>query len=261
MDNDDQPIGTILNRRDVLKLLGLTGGAAILASCLPGQRATPVAGGAVATDAPATATTLPAAGTVAATESTAANLPACIVRPELTEGPYFVDEELNRSDIRPDTDSGAVSAGVPFELTFRVSQVGSSCAPLAGAQVDVWHCDAQGVYSDVQGNSANFLRGYQVTDENGLAHFLTVYPGWYPGRTPHIHFKIRTAGGYDFTSQLFFDDATSDAIYNLEGYRRGGTRTRNADDGIFQQAGDQLLLALTAIEEGYAAAFDIGLQL
>ncbi len=198
MDNDDQPIGTILNRRDVLKLLGFTGGAAILAGCLPGQQSTPVTANATATS------------------ETAAGLPTCIVRPAMTEGPYFVDEKLNRSDIR------AGSAGIPLELTFLVSQISANaCTPLAGALVDIWHCDAQGVYSDVAGNTDTFLRGYQETDATGAAKFLTIYPGWYPGRTPHIHFKIRTADGYDFTSQLFFDDAISDTVFNLEPYQRG----------------------------------------
>ena len=122
-------------------------------------------------------------------------MPDCVVRPELTEGPYFVDEKINRSDIRTDTTTNAVSAGVPLVLTFLVSQIGSSaCTPLQGAQVDIWHCDALGVYSDVSGNSGNFLRGYQVTDANGQAQFTTIYPGWYRGRAVHIHFKIRTTG-------------------------------------------------------------------
>jgi len=264
MENDDQQVGQILTRREALVVFGAAG-AALLAACtpdLPGaQQATslPAAGTTVAVADPATATTLSQGATAA--------LPACVVRPEMAAGPFFVDEKLNRSDIRPDPASGTVSAGIPLELTFVVAQVGAAgCTPLAGAAVDVWHCDAAGVYSDVQNAvGQQFLRGYQVTDETGLARFKTIYPGWYPGRAVHIHFKIRLAadsGAYDFTSQLFFDDAISDAVHALVPYSAKGPRDRrNADEGIFNQSGDQLLLALTTIEEGYAADFEIGLQI
>jgi protocatechuate 3,4-dioxygenase beta subunit len=106
-----------------------------------------------------------------------------------------------------------------------------------------------------------------VTDANGIAQFITIYPGWYQGRTVHIHFKIRTdaAGGgtYDFTSQLFFDDAVSDSVFRQEPYAsKAGTRSpRNDGDGIFQQSGSQLLLELDQTADGYTATFDIGLQI
>jgi protocatechuate 3,4-dioxygenase beta subunit len=192
----------------------------------------------------------------------------CIVRPEQTEGPYFVDEGLNRSDIRPDPSTGVISEGIPFSLTFNVSQIGSNgCVPFEGAQVDVWHCDAHGVYSDVQGSSGTkFLRGYQVTDASGIARFQTIYPGWYQGRTVHIHFKIRnnaaTAPGFDFTSQIYFDDGISDQIFAQEPYSsRSGRRTTNANDGVFRSGGEQLLVQLVPDGAGYAATFDIGLQM
>ena len=136
----------------------------------------------------------------------------CIVRPEQTEGPYFVDAQLNRSDIRPDPETGAIKAGTPLALTFVVSEVsGGMCRPIYGAHIDVWHCDASGMYSDVVDPSFNtkghrFLRGYQITNKSGEAEFATIYPGWYSGRAVHIHFKIRTnptrSRGHEFTSQL-----------------------------------------------------------
>ena len=100
-----------------------------------------------------------------------------------------------------------------------VSQAdGSACMPMEGVIVDVWHCDALGVYSGVQGNSGNFLRGFQRTDANGAAMFKTIYPGWYQGRAVHIHFKIRTDpeadAGFEFTSQLFFDDGSQPAVFS-----------------------------------------------
>lgn len=196
----------------------------------------------------------------------------CVVRPELTEGPYYVDEELNRSDIRSDPSDGTVKAGALLALTFNVSSVASSaCTPLAGAIVDVWHCDATGIYSDVSdptfGNTAGkkFLRGYQVTDADGVAKFTTIYPGWYEGRTVHIHFKVRSAASatsaYEFTSQLFFDDSLTDQVYTQEPYASKGTRTlRNSGDGIYNQGGSQLVLDVSQTSSGYAATFDIALE-
>jgi protocatechuate 3,4-dioxygenase beta subunit len=210
-----------------------------------------------------------AAATPAQASPTAdsAAVPDCVVKPELTEGPYFVDEKLNRSDIRSDPTTNAVREGIPLSLAFAVSQVGSgSCTPLKDAQVDVWHCDALGVYSDVTGNSEKFLRGYQLTDANGSAKFTTIYPGWYQGRTVHIHFKIRTkdASGqsYEFTSQLFFDDAFSDQVYTQQPYsQHSGRDTKNPADNIFQQSGGQLTLAAARSGDGYTATFPIGIDL
>ncbi|MGH2588715.1 MAG: intradiol ring-cleavage dioxygenase [Dehalococcoidia bacterium] len=200
-------------------------------------------------------------------------MPACVVTPQLTEGPYFVDEMLFRSDIREDPATGAVSEGVPLWLRFRVSQVGSeaACTPLAGAVVDVWQCDALGVYSDVQDPGFStvgqkFLRGSQYTDESGQAAFLTIYPGWYQGRTVHIHFKVRTdpdsEAGYEFTSQLFFDDALTDLVHTQPPYAAKGQRTlRNDGDNIFRQGGDELLLEIVEEGDGYATTIDIGVDL
>jgi len=234
MDNDDKPIGTLLNRRKVLAALGLGGLGGWLGTQKAGAQNEP--------------------------------LPACIVRPALTEGPYFVDAQLNRSDIRSDPSTGVVKAGVPLLLRFVVSRVSSSgCTPLAGAMVDIWQCDAQGIYSGVQDRFADtrgqkWLRGYQITSAQGIAQFTTIYPGWYPGRTVHIHFKIRYQNR-DFTSQLFFDDALSDRILANPPYAKPGTRTRNADDGIYRNGGSQLRLELSPNGAGYAANFTIGLNL
>jgi protocatechuate 3,4-dioxygenase beta subunit len=196
-----------------------------------------------------------------------------VVRPELTEGPYFVDEKINRSDVRADTKTGVVKEGVPLALTLLVSQVAvGQCTPLKDAQIDIWHCDAAGAYSDVADNTMgsavgqNFLRGYQLTDSSGTAHFTTIYPGWYRGRAVHIHFKIRTKGtdgaAYEFTSQFFFDDALSDQVFANAPYAAKGTRdTRNSNDGIYQGGGSQTTLAPTKTADGYAAAFSLALDL
>jgi protocatechuate 3,4-dioxygenase beta subunit len=261
MENDDQPIGQILSRRDALKLLGV-GSAAILAAC--------AAPPATSTLAPTTASTQTSATQIA---STASSVLDCVVRPELTIGPYFVDGQLNRSDIRSDTADNSVKEGVPLTLNIVVASVGgNSCAPIEGTQVDVWHCDAQGVYSGVSGGGSdttgqNFLRGYQLTDANGGVQFQTIYPGWYSGRAVHIHFTIRTKGAngddYQFTSQFFFDDTLTDQIHALEPYASKGQRdTRNTNDNIYSGGGDQLLLNLQGdTTNGYTGAMSIGLDL
>jgi protocatechuate 3,4-dioxygenase beta subunit len=178
-----------------------------------------------------------------------------------------VDEMLNRSDIRSDPSDGALKDGLPLTLKFNVSEVGNNaCSPLPGAQVDVWHCDALGVYSDVQDPGFNtkgkkFLRGYQITDATGLTQFKTIYPGWYQGRAVHIHFKIRIKG-YEFTSQLFFDDSLTDQVYAQLPYSQKGQRNlRNAGDSIYQNGGSQLLLKVSTGKDGYSAVFDIGLKM
>lgn len=252
MDNDDALVGRILNRRDAVRLM-LVSGAALAAGCSkPGER-TAVASGDVAT-----------------------SLPTCVVRPEVTVGPYFLDKQLERSDIRAEPSTGAISPGVPLALAFNVSKIANgACAPLGGAMVDVWQCDATGVYAGFVDRMAGFdstgkkfLRGYQVTDANGVARFTTIYPGWYRGRTVHVHFKIRTplagnaAQTYEFTSQLFFDDALSDRIFTRAPYAGRGQRdTTNANDGILRATGTQLIVAAREAGDGYATSFDIGLDL
>jgi protocatechuate 3,4-dioxygenase beta subunit len=255
-DNDDVVIGRVLTRREVLVLFGASGTAAALAACAPR----------------ATTTGTPAAS-AAATSSAGASgtaAPACIVRPALAEGPYFVDERLLRSDIRSDPSGAAEREGLPLDIAFAVSQInGTECTALANALVDVWHCDAAGQYSDVQDQGFDttgqkWLRGYQVTDAAGNATFVTIYPGWYQGRTVHIHFMIRldpdANAGLEFTSQLFFDDATSDQVFANAPYAAKGERgTRNDNDNIYGQSEGLLTLALSGdATAGYSARFEIG---
>jgi protocatechuate 3,4-dioxygenase beta subunit len=228
----------VLSRREALALIGASS-AALMTLALPARAAAP---------------------------------PSCVARPQQTEGPFFVEEELDRSDIRSDPGTGAVKPGVPLRLTFNVSRLsGTSCAPLTGAKVDLWHCDASGRYSDVRSRGSSsvgetFLRGYQRTDAAGTAQFLTIYPGWYGGRTVHVHFKVRMAASsapaYEFTSQLYFDDALTDRVYAFEPYAAGRRRSmRNADDFLFRDGGSQLLIVPVPDAQGYAATFDIGLQI
>jgi protocatechuate 3,4-dioxygenase beta subunit len=244
MRDDDRRVGRLLTRREAVALLGIS---------------TPLA-----------------AATRAWAQSSdqtpgAAVLP-CVVQPEQTEGPYFVDKMLNRADIRTDPSTGRASPGVPLRITFNLSRAtGGQCVPLPGALVDVWHCDARGVYSGVKDPNfetvgQQFLRGYQVTDERGGATFTTIYPGWYPGRAVHVHFKVRTAPaagrGQEFTSQLYFDEAFTDRVLSREPYEGGSARrTRNEADGIFRRGdGAQLMLTLRESHEGYAGEFNLALK-
>jgi protocatechuate 3,4-dioxygenase beta subunit len=230
---DDTPVGRMLSRRDVVAALG---GAALLAGV-------PL-------------------------RLNAQALPACIATPAQMEGPFFADTRLNRSDIRSDPADKSVKDGVPLALTLRVSSVtAKGCLPLAGAMVDVWHCDAAGAYSDSDRSTAGkgFLRGYQMTDGGGAARFTTIYPGWYPGRAVHIHFKVRVmagpALGHEFTSQLYFDDAVSDRVFTRRPYSaRGKPDMRNHDDGLFRRGGTRLLVALAESRGGYAGEFSVGIM-
>jgi protocatechuate 3,4-dioxygenase beta subunit len=261
MENDDKPIGQILSRRDALKLLGL-GSAAFLASC--------ATSGETSTVAPTSNPTIGIGSTQA--PSTTGTALDCVVRPELTIGPYFVDGQLNRSDIRSEPSDNSVKEGLPLMLNINVASVGdNSCTPIEGAQVDVWHCDAEGHYSGVSDpgfdtSSQQFLRGYQLANANGAVQFQTIYPGWYSGRAVHIHFTIRTKGAdgqdYQFTSQFFFDDALTDHVHALEPYASKGQRdTRNANDNIFSGGGDQLLLNLQGdTTNGFSGTMSIGLD-
>ncbi|MEN3334041.1 MAG: hypothetical protein V7641_3406 [Blastocatellia bacterium] len=237
----------LLSRRATLRLLGAAGASALVG--LSGGRLIE---------------RLPVGRRGLSAEASAAS---CVVRPQLTEGPYFVDEKLNRSDIRTDPTTGALRPGVPLILNFNVSAVsGSSCVPLPNAYVDVWHCDALGTYSDVAGaRGQKFLRGYQVTDSSGAAQFTTIYPGWYSGRAVHIHFKIRLFAGsqktYEFTSQFFFPDSINNQVYTKSPYNtKGNADTSNSRDGIYNGGGSQLLLTPTASGQGYAATLDISLE-
>lgn len=204
-------------------------------------------------------------------QAPAARAGACMLTPEVTEGPYYFDPKLVRRDITEGR------AGSPLILSIGV--VEASCSPVSTARVDVWHCDAQGNYSGFKGmeggpppgggfgpppgggrrgpppggrgpggrggpprqqadTSEHFLRGTQMADAKGDVEFATIFPGWYQGRTTHIHLKVWLGENQVLTSQLFFPENLNAAIYKQAAYQRAGGRdTLNANDGIAQEQG------------------------
>lgn len=242
-----EPMAVAANRRDLLKLSAVAAAAGAVGIC-PGR--------AGAQDVSPTLTPEQ----------------LCVLTPELTEGPYYLDTNL----VRPNITEGR--PGVPLRLRVTVNDP-ATCSPLANAAVDIWHCDAQGFYSGVNANAPGsdadaeeiaeaaeriFLRGIQLTDADGVAEFSTIYPGWYRGRTVHIHLMVHIGGQLDGASydggyishigQLFFDDAISDEVFLLEPYagRPEDERTTNDEDGIIADHADEpgFMVALEPLTEG-----------
>ena len=198
-------------------------------------------------------TTAPSESTGTTSGTTSSNA-ACVLTPALTEGPFYFDAGQIRRDItegRP---------GMPLLLALDVVSQ-SSCSPYRDAVVDIWHCDAVGLYSGYgsEGTAGErFLRGIQVTDGNGRAEFETIYPGFYRGRTIHIHFKIHLDERTAVTSQLFFPEPVNDAVMATSPYDASGTRdTRNSTDSIFTSA---TVVDVAADGGGYAASLVIGVS-
>ncbi len=181
--------------------------------------------------------------------------PSCVLTPRADEGPYFVDERLLRSDIRGDAGRSSREEGVPLTLNLVTVDAGGDCPPVEGGHVDIWHCNAYGVYSDEPTEETvgrTFLRGCQRSDAEGSVQFTTIFPGWYAGRAVHVHLKIRLLRGdrvtYDFTTQLFFDE---DVIHEILTGRppydaRGRPEVSNADDYIYRVDGPELTVPLTS---------------
>jgi protocatechuate 3,4-dioxygenase beta subunit len=188
-------------------------------------------------------------------EGVASGLVACVLAPEQTEGPYYLDDHKVRRDITEG------KRGVPLALRLEVVDV-SSCKPIRRAAVDIWHCDAGGVYSGTGAqNEKRFLRGIQRTDKNGLARFETIYPGWYPGRTVHVHVTVYIGGNVVHTGQLYFPDTLTDRVYKRSPYtRRPNRSTRNAADGVYRNGGRRSTLKLERSGTGYVGSITMGVQ-
>jgi protocatechuate 3,4-dioxygenase beta subunit len=197
----------------------------------------------------------------------------CVPAPEQTEGPYYSPREKVRRNITEH------HPGTP--LTLRLAVVdGRTCKPIKGAGVDIWHCDAGGVYSGFESASAGgppggavgptdkhtFLRGIQFTDAEGYAEFESIYPGWYRGRTVHIHVKVHlndaTVNHVVHTGQLYFSDSLTGTVYRAEPYKaRAAARdTFNKTDGIYQNGGRQSMLTMKRHGRGYIGTITLGVH-
>ena len=177
---------------------------------------------------------------------------SCTLAVEQTEGPYYFDADAIRRDIREDRE------GTRLRLAVRVRDA-ESCEGLENAVVDVWHCDALGVYSGFEeGQGERFLRGTQVTNADGIVEFVTVYPGWYQGRTTHIHAKVHVDNRSVLTTQFYFDEQVTERVYARSPYSsRSGRDTFNDGDGIFDE---RLLLDLSRDGDGHLGAISLDVR-
>ena len=240
-------MSTRLSRRGALAAFGSVSLGALLTACGADDEPTTVrtTEGSTATVAPSTSSSSTAVELLEKASS-------CTVTPEQTEGPYYFDPEAVRSDIREER------PGTVLKLALRVRSAGE-CEPIPNAVVDLWHADAGGVYSGFDGGEGErFLRGTQVTNKDGIAEFTTIYPGFYQGRTVHIHAKVHMDNTSVLTTQLYFADDVSDEVHAKAPYSDRGERDqRNDTDGIYDEAGQ---LTLEADGDGWLGAknLDVG---
>jgi Dioxygenase len=183
---------------------------------------------------------------------------SCVLQREVTEGPYYLDLDLVRRDIRGGRN------GTPLTLRFQVVDA-TTCKPIPDAAVEIWHADAAGEYSGVSGNGGTWLRGVQRADASGRVRFESIFPGWYRGRTPHIHMKVFVSGDEVHTGQVFFRPTVLRSVFGQGRYAsRGQADTSNGADMIYRQAGSRALLALkrkgNRISGGYTGSLTIGVN-
>ncbi len=190
---------------------------------------------------------------------------SCTVAPTETEGPFPTKNPS--AFVRNDITDGRT--GHTMTATITIGQVSRSCAPLEGAIVDIWHCDAEGNYSEYGGSqmqsvnyaNAHFLRGRQVTDANGQVQFTTIFPGWYQGRATHIHVHIFSASGNSLkVTQIAFPEGSGSALLAVGGYNKGmNGYTYNANDNIFND--DRNGVQVAKVTGNTTDGFELSIQL
>lgn len=287
MGHDDE--GRRVSRRTVMAGIGSIGLGTLLAAC----GAEPGTSTAVTTSSGTTAAITPQAGATAAVADLFAGSNTCVLTASTTQGPYYFDADKVRGDIREDRQ------GTPLRVAIKV-QDSEKCAPIAGAVVEIWHCDAAGLYSGAEAQSQGggaggpqgappsggpqgggpggpppsgapgggpgggragdmadltptddkrYLRGAQVTDANGIVQFTTIWPGWYRGRTVHIHAMVHVGDDRTLTTQVMFDEDLNAKVFTSEPYaRHTGRDTFNDDDTIYKPT---MLMKVREDGDGY----------
>ena len=223
-----------IGRRQAIGFLG--GAAALAAACGSGASTSPSG--------------TPSSGPVTGTNGD------CVVTPSETVGPFPSLVDFVRSDIREG------KAGTPLALSIRVVNVSNGCAAIAGAQVEIWHVDAAGNYSQYGSQAAQtFLRGIQTTDAGGLVTFTTNYPGWYQGRATHIHAEVTINGRSVKATQIAFPESVNATVHTSGAYASRGTNPMsNASDGIFADSlSAELVTPAGSPANGYSATFQIAI--
>ena len=233
--NDDS-----LSRRGALTKLG-------------GMAAVALGGGALGAHELLEADAADAAGNGPA--AVASGLVSCVLAPEQTEGPYYVDDAAIRRNVTEG------KPGVALSLRLTVVNV-ANCKPIKRAAVEIWHCDASGIYSGVQGDTGMFLRGVQRTDAKGMALFRTIYPGWYQGRATHIHAEVTMGGRSIKVTQIAFPESVNNTVHASGVYAsRGSNPMSNLSDGIFADSlSSEIVTPSGSPSWGYTAAFQIGIS-
>jgi protocatechuate 3,4-dioxygenase beta subunit len=207
------------------------------------------------------------AGAASVARAAEPGVTSCVLTPVTSEGPYYFDPKLVRSDI------AERQAGVPLALELRLVMA-DGCSAVHNARIDVWHSNAKGIYSGYEGQRGvgasaqrsaagqTFLRGTQLTDRDGLTRFRTIYPSWYHGRTPHIHFKVFLQPREVAVSQLYFPDAISDRVFaNSKDYvARSSRSTYNESDMYARGRGGGAFCDVVADGDGYRATVVIGIR-
>jgi protocatechuate 3,4-dioxygenase beta subunit len=275
MNEDVRRSRHLISRRRALSLGGTVSLGALVAACT--NSSTPSAPSSTAA-APLTPSATAAADVLTLLDQ--AN--TCTMAKEETQGPYWFDVDQVRSDLREDR------PGTELVLAVRAHDLsacstGAAPTPIANSVVEIWHCDAGGEYSGFESGSpgrgsgqtsdgsyssgdteatttddGTYLRGAQVADKNGVVQFTTIYPGWYRGRTVHIHLKLHVNRKTVVTTQLYFDEAVNDAVFATSPYdERGGRDTRNSDDSIYDESG---LVTIRRTGTGYLAAINLGVN-
>ena len=200
--------------------------------------------------------TSPSTTTTTGTTTTSTNA-TCTVTPTETIGPYPSRADFIRSDIRES------KTGTVLTLTIRVVNANNGCAAVSSADVEIWHVDAAGDYSQYGSQTAaTFLRGIQTTNANGEVTFTTIYPGWYQGRATHIHAEVTVNGRSIKVTQIAFPEATNNAVHTSGVYASRGTNPMsNLSDGIFSDSlASELVTPTGSPSGGYAATFQIGVS-